>query len=167
MDATLNQEPAARAASASAWGHVTATVTIRDENGETREETVQVRELTAEQLEGYLIAFLSEPRRIEYACEMPQGWANGLTRESHAKLVEIDEGLNMDFFSRWKERRDRLASLAMDPNLVTLQVEGIKLAFLEIFEPLKDVAKLEAAKMLSGGLSPMAAPPSDFPGAKP
>lgn len=146
--------------SSSVFGHVQHTVTLRNEDGSTRTETVMVRELTCEQLELYLVAFLSEPRRIEVVCGKQEGWANMLTRQSHQELVEIDERVNLDFFSRWKARRDRLTAVAIDPNELNMRVEALKLAWVEIMEPLKDVFNLEAQKMLRSGVSSPTPPPS-------
>lgn len=142
------------------WGRKTLTIQRRPtpDAADLVTEEASVRELSVDELEGYLGVYFRETARIDYVCGKEAGWAATLTRESHEAVIAADEETNRPFFERWKGRRDRDAALLRDP----VEVETLKAAMVQVltetFAPMKDVVGIQAAAMLSGGSSPSSAP---------
>jgi len=68
-------------------------------------ETVSVRLLPISAYPAMLAQLDDEIAMVEFYCSKPKGWAETLTLESFEQVILAGEKLNMDFFSRWAQRR--------------------------------------------------------------
>lgn len=83
-----------------------ATALFRD--GES--EKVFVRQLSIREVEAddFIRTLYDEPKFLELCCSKPEGWADGLTIDSHVELLKKAQGINHPIFLQWTERMKQL-----------------------------------------------------------
>lgn len=68
-------------------------------------EPVRIHQISIRQMDKYLATIDDEPARLELVTGNPAGWADKLTLDSHAALIEIAEEINANSFFGWLRRR--------------------------------------------------------------
>jgi hypothetical protein len=87
-------------------GGADVSVTYRQtEPGSQSTETVHVRQLSVRDMQTYLGVYDDEAKSVELFCSKPDGWADSLTPDSHERVMEKGQELNLPFFESWYQRR--------------------------------------------------------------
>ena len=82
-------------------GGVSMAVNFRDGTS----DSVFIRQLAIREYDGYLRVFDNETETIELVLKKEPGWADLLTPESHAALMDQIQELNLPFLAGWAQRR--------------------------------------------------------------
>lgn len=115
------------------------------------ESDVQVRELSIEEYPAYSEVMNVERKAIELFCGKPEGWAVGLTAQSHQELITAGEEMNLPFFASWRARQEERLKRT-DPERYALIQEQTK--------ALMDQLRAEQVKAMTDPAAPALEPSS-------
>lgn len=76
-------------------------------------ETVKVRQLPVKDLGRYLSVLDDEYKTAALFCDKPADWVDRLTNGSFEAVIDQGEELNLDFLSRYVDRRNKRLSGVM------------------------------------------------------